>query len=132
MGHLFRSLSWRWKATFGPLLGAVLAAAGALVLTSQAQPAPPIKRFDFSLSAGRLTSGERTVRVTKGDIVELHWRSDRVIELHLHGYDLQVKVGPSGPQIIKFESHATGRFPVEIHGNGGRHTNLIYVEVHPR
>lgn len=132
MGRFFRPVNWRCNATFGPLLGGAIGAASALVLTCQAQPAPPTKRFDFSLSAGRLTSGDRTVRVTKGDIVELHWRSDRVIELHLHGYDLQVKVGPNGPQVMKFESHATGRFPVEIHGSGGRHTNLIYLEVHPR
>ena len=100
--------------------------------TALAQSVAQTKRFNFSLSDGRLTSGERTVRVTKGDRVELHWHSDRTIELHLHGYDLRVQAGPSGPQVMRFESYATGRFPVEIHGSEGRHSNLIFIEVHPR
>jgi hypothetical protein len=43
-----------------------------------------------------------------------------------------VRAAPDTPQVMRFEARATGRFPVEIHGSSGRHTTLIYVEVHPR
>ena len=30
-----------------------------------------------------------------------------------------------------FEARATGRFPATIHGKGGKHVTLFYLEVHP-
>ena len=114
------------------LAGVALSAASVLAQTCLAQSAAPLKRFEFQLAGGRLAAGDKTVRVVKGDTVELRWTSDRAVELHLHGYDLQVRATPDAPQVMRFEARATGRFSVEIHGSSGRHATLIYVEVHPR
>jgi FtsP/CotA-like multicopper oxidase with cupredoxin domain len=116
----------------GLLAGVALSAASVLPQMCLAQSAAPVSRFEFQLAGGRLAAGDKTVRVAKGDAVELRWTSDRAVELHLHGYDVQVRAGPESPKVMRFEAHATGRFPVEIHGSSGRHTTLVYVEVHPR
>jgi hypothetical protein len=54
-----------------------------------------------------------------------------MVTLHLHGYDLEIMAAPGTPQRMAFSAHATGRFPIEIHGSG-RDRTLIHVEVHPR
>lgn len=113
-------------------MGIALWMASALTQACLAQSPAQAKRFEFQLSGGRLASGDKTVRVLKGDTVALHWTSDRAVDLHLHGYDLLVRAAPDAPQIMRFEARATGRFPVEIHGSSGRHITLVYVEVHPR
>lgn len=79
--------------------------------------------------------GPNVVRVTEGQIVELRWSSDEAVELHLHGYDVVAKVKPGAPGVMGFTAHATGRYPVTIHGHshGGGHSEktLLYLEVHP-
>jgi FtsP/CotA-like multicopper oxidase with cupredoxin domain len=93
--------------------------------------AADVRRFEFGVTNGKLTAGERTVRVTRGETVELAWTSSEAAVIHLHGYDLEAAPAPGAPQVMRFVARATGRFPVEIHGSSGRHTTLIYVEVHP-
>lgn len=41
--------------------------------------------------------------------------SDRPIELHLHGYDLEEEIEPGEPAEISFEADLTGRFEIENH-----------------
>ena len=103
--------------------------AAALAAASRAEE---VRRFELRVAEGKLAAGERAVRVKRGDTVELVWSSDRRTALHLHGYDIEVTAHPDAPQTMRFLARATGRFPVEIHGSSGRHTTLIYVEVHPR
>jgi len=69
--------------------------------------------------------------------VEINWRADRPMILHLHGYDIEAAPGPDKPATMTFTARATGRFPIEIHsstaeGKGGRHVTLNHLEVHPR
>jgi hypothetical protein len=60
------------------------------------------------------------------------------VVLHLHGYDIERKVAPGGMAEIVFKAHATGRFPIEVHGESGVHVSqhhhgpLVIVEVYPR
>lgn len=87
--------------------------------------------FDLALVKGRL-AGPDTLRVKRGDRVELRWSSDRPIVLHLHGYDLELKVTPQAPAAMSFAAGLTGRFPVSEHRHGtGHHRALLYLEVHP-
>ncbi len=128
-----RGPHWRAKRSSAVgLLGIALWTTSALPQTCLAQAPSQERRFEFQITGGRLAAGEKTVRVSKGDTVELRWTSDRSVELHLHGYDLKVRATPDAPQVLRFEARATGRFPVEIHGSSGPHITLIYVEVHPR
>jgi hypothetical protein len=87
--------------------------------------------FDLALSAGRLPRGE-TLRVSRGEQVELRWSSDKRVTLHLHGYDIERTVAPQAPAVMAFKADIAGRFPVSEHGGGGRHGRaVVYLEVHP-
>ena len=91
----------------------------------------PIRRFELHIRKGKVILDDQTIRVTQSDHIEVTWSSDKSIELHLHGYDIHTYVAPNSPAIMHFEAHATGRFPVEIHGKS-KHSALIYIEVHPK
>ena len=89
------------------------------------------KIFDLALGGGKL-QGADTVRVQRGDEVELRWTSDRRIALHLHGYDIETTVTPGTPAVMSFQARIAGRFPVSEHGQGSRHERpLLYLEVLP-
>lgn len=88
------------------------------------------RRFELRIENGRLTNAAKTLQVRRGDAVELIWSADRRSVLHLHGYDIEITVDAAKPQTMAFRARATGRFPIEMHG--GRHTVLVYLEVHPR
>jgi hypothetical protein len=92
------------------------------------------KTFDVEIVNGAVV-GSRSARVIQGDTVILRWKSDKPLELHLHGYDVTTQVGPAQPVEMKLQARATGRFPVEIHTKGARnghaHKALFHLEVYP-
>ncbi len=80
--------------------------------------------------------GRHKVVVRQGESVQLIWHSDEAVQLHLHGYDIELDVQPDQPGVMQFNAHATGRYPVTSHGFGashgaGHHQGLLYFEVHP-
>jgi hypothetical protein len=95
-----------------------------------------VARLDLQIENGRLTDSRKAIAVQRYDRVEINWRADRRMTLHLHGYDIEITTGPDKPEAMTFIAHATGRFAIEIHaplGEGkSRHAVLIYLEVHPR
>lgn len=90
-------------------------------------------KFRFVLEEGKLVEGPAVLRVVKGARVELNWRSDRAVEIHLHGYDVLLPVGVGETAAMRLHATATGRFPLSLHGGGGAHSRkpLAYLEVHP-
>jgi hypothetical protein len=104
--------------------------AGLVVVAAGVARAEP-RVFDLTLKDGRLPESQRLLRVRQGDEVTLRWTSDRAFTLHLHGYDLEAKLGPQAPVELRFTARATGRFPLEIHGAGTERT-VGHLEVHPR
>jgi hypothetical protein len=79
------------------------------------------------------TAGRAPVlRLRQGEVVELHWSSDHSMALHLHGYGLEVQTAPSLAGVMSFAARLAGRFPVETHDAQGRHSPVLYLEVHPR
>ena len=104
--------------------------AAAPLLAAAAEP--PSKTFALPIAKGRLDAAQETIRVKKGDKVELRWISDRRIALHLHGYDIETTVTPGTPAAMSFQASIAGRFPVSEHGHGSRHERaLLYLEVLP-
>jgi hypothetical protein len=93
-----------------------------------------IKTFETEIANGAVV-GKKSVRVTRGDTVILRWKSDKPLELHLHGYDVTTRVTPGAPAEMKVSARATGRFPVEVHVVGARgghaHKPIFHLEVYP-
>lgn len=112
-----------------PLLVLLLAAVSPASLSMAAELV-----FDLKIAHGRVADTMRLIRVTEGDIVRLRWTTDRPLVLHLHGYDIEKRVVPGRVTEMAFTAKATGRFPVEIHGQGGGghdEAPLVNVEVYP-
>src|SRR5216683_2104005 len=74
--------------------------------------------FDIRIEQGRIPDTMRLMRVHEGDSVTLRWTSDRPLDLHLHGYDIEQRVAADAVTELKFTASATGRFPIEIHVPG--------------
>lgn len=115
------------------LLGGALIVAltGLQPMPALAAGAPQAKHFAMSLVNGAVAGSSDTIRVKQGDDVELRWSSDKPMELHLHGYDIEVKVTPSAPAVMSFKARIPGRFPIEPHGQGQHPRAVMYLEVLP-
>lgn len=95
----------------------------------------PLKTIELALAGGGLPAHLKNIRVKLGDRVTLLWRSDSPVEIHLHGYDKLLRVTPGSPAPMTFDCHATGRFPITLHGGAaGKHSHkpIAYFEVHPK
>jgi hypothetical protein len=88
------------------------------------------KVFEFTIVHGMLGDEEPTVQVTEGDIVEFRWSSDEELNLHMHGYKIEVDVAPDSPATMRVNAIKTGRFPVLNH-DGSPPNVLLYLEVLP-
>ena len=68
------------------LLGTALAGAtGATIIRAGAAELT----FDYHIERGQVTENTQVIRVKQGDVVKLRWHTDRLIILHLHGYDIE-------------------------------------------
>lgn len=94
--------------------------------------------FHLRIEQGRVAPDMRLIRVKQGDTVRLRWTSDRRIDLHLHGYDIEVRVEPGVAADMTFTARAAGRFPIEEHKGDARagqshgEAPLVRIEVRPR
>ena len=106
------------------------AAATTIVAVGAAEPT-----FDLRIERGRVPESMQVIRVKEGDVVKLRWATDRPITLHLHGYDIEMKIEPGTVGVMEFVARATGRFPVEVHDPAGGHSHgeapLVRIEVYP-
>jgi hypothetical protein len=110
-----------------------LVACGVALVPGIAQAAQ--QTFELRIDHGRVPENMRLIRVLQDDVVTLRWTVDRPVTLHLHGYDIEKHVDPGTVGVMSFEARATGRFPIEVHGAGGKGGSeepLVYVEVYPR
>ena len=83
----------------------------------------------------RQVVGDKVIRLTHEQTVELRWITDEAAELHIHGYDIRFEISPNAPADVNFTAHATGRYAVTSHGfgdeHGHGHETLVYLEVYP-
>ena len=119
------------------IVAAVAALGACLALPLMAggeSPQATARTFELRIAQRRVPPAQRVLRLTEGERVELRWSADEPLVLHLHGYDIETRVAPGKPAITAFAARLTGRFPVEIHGEGGkyRHRAMLHVEINPR
>ena len=74
---------------------------------------PQEQTFDLAIQNGTMTP--REVSVSEGDPVTFQITSDRPLEFHLHGYDLEKEVEANQPAELSFDATMTGRFAIEDH-----------------
>ena len=124
---MVRLVSTRWA------LALLLITAG-----SACVPAAEVT-FDIKIERGRVPDTMRLIRVNEGDVVKLRLTSDQLIDLHLHGYDIEKRVAAGAITEVVFTAYATGRFPIHVHAQGagaGAHAHedapLATIEVYPR
>jgi hypothetical protein len=87
--------------------------------------------LDLAIKDWQLPKAMRTIKVQEGDAVRLRLSADRSMILHLHGYDIEKRVGPGAVAEMAFTANATGRFPLEVHSDE-QQGPIAYVEVYPR
>jgi len=101
-----------------------------LVFPINASLAGEAKVFDLEIVKRQVKGGAQTIRAIVGDDVQLRWRTDEGVEIHLHGYDLKLILKPGAAQTLRVDAKIAGRFPISAHDFG--HKNLAYLEVHPK
>lgn len=113
--------------------GALVAVFSAAAVAAAAPGDVPHKALAFAVANGAVAGVPgNTINVQQGDDVEIRWTGDKPMELHLHGYDIEVKVTPPTPAVMSFKANIPGRFSIEQHGQGpGHHPAVLYLEVHP-
>ncbi len=88
------------------------------------------RTFGLEIRDGKVTAAENTIRVTEGEEVQIDWTTDKAVQLHLHGYDIEARAEPGRGVSMTFQAHTAGRFPIAAHG--AAHGTVIYLEVYPR
>ena len=94
----------------------------AAVPTAQVPPAtsatPAVSApqvYSLVVRKGQRVSGPELIQVHAGDQITLEVTSDQPDELHLHGYDLHLKLLPGEPGRLSFTANHSGRFDYELH-----------------
>ena len=84
---------------------------------------PQDRSIILNIQNSNLSDPSPNLVVTQDDTVSLIMTSDKVVKLHLHGYDLERQIAPGTTETLKFQAAATGSFPITIHtfSNGKKH-----------
>lgn len=83
----------------------------------------------FVVADGAMREGPKGLAVQQGTPLRIIVESDRVDELHVHGYDLTADMAPGRPGRLEFVADEAGRFELELHA---QHLSLGYLVVTPR
>lgn len=97
-----------------------------------APPAPtgPVPQtFELVVKDKKLVSGPQVISVAQDTPVTLRITVDHHDELHLHGYDLTLKLPTAQAAELSFVADRSGRFEYELHHS---HVDLGVLEVQPR
>ena len=94
--------------------------------TTTAEPEGTV--VEVKVVGGRPEGGVQRAAIKLGDTVILRVTSDADDEVHVHGYDLELEVGPTRPGELTFEATIPGVFEVELHDAG---REILKLEVSP-
>ncbi len=97
------------------------------VLRPEKSAVPRERTFDLSIKGGEMSPDE--VSVHEDDRVTLHISSDKPMEFHVHGYDMEQEIKPGAPADLHFRADLTGRFEMEDHES---ERELGVLQVRPR
>ena len=112
----------------------VLAAAALLAGCSHARPTPVSDcsatgpgtvLVTSAVRDGQASPAPHRVPVPMGGTVQVRVSSDRAVEVHVHGYDVEYDAAPGVPTCVSFVADRAGLFDVEAHPD----TLLLQLEV---
>ena len=100
---------------------------------------PQVRAFSVAIRDGVVAQSQRNLSVPHQSPVRIEWSADRLMTVHLEGYNLSVTVRPGAPALMQFKGYATGRFAVHAHdgergassGHAHGRSVLLRLEVHP-
>jgi hypothetical protein len=95
------------------VLGALFAVLHSDEPGGPAAAAPRERTIQLAVEDGAMSPDE--VEAGEGDRVNLLLTSDELVEVHLHGYDLEREIEPGETTTLSFEADLTGRFVIEDH-----------------
>ena len=104
-------------------------------MVKEAAPVIPVevpraeKSFDIVVKDGKLASGPESMKVSVGDQVTLRIQSNANDELHVHGYDLKLRIKAGELAMLQFAATRSGRFELELHR---KHSAAGALEVYPK
>jgi FtsP/CotA-like multicopper oxidase with cupredoxin domain len=102
--------------------------------------APVVREFTITIHDRRVDAVDSTIRVNRGEVVLLRWRTDEQVSLHVHGYDIEATLSPGASNVVRIQAKVAGRFPItahqfgtatESHSSKHREVTLLYLEVLP-
>ena len=109
-----------------PLIAALL---GAAIANAHAED----RVFELQIHGEAATAQSQVFTVRQNDQVTIRVSSDKPVQVHLHGYDIESDVAPNVVTTLRLTATATGRFPIEIHSRQAhKQRPLAYLEVRPR
>jgi heme/copper-type cytochrome/quinol oxidase subunit 2 len=89
--------------------------------------------FELAIHSDAPIAEPAVLAARQNDQVVVRVSSDKPLQVHLHGYDIEKDVVPNVVTPLRFTATATGRFPIEIHSKGpAKHRPVAYLEVRPR
>jgi plastocyanin len=80
---------------------------------------------DVTVANGKVNPSGATVKVKAGQTVLIKAVSDTEDELHIHGYDKELKLTPGKAASVKFTANMKGTFEVETHESGKLVAKLV-------
>ena len=96
--------------------------------TTSAPSEPQLRRYSLAFS-GELYQGPNTLVAYHGDTLWLNVISDHDDAMHVHGYEKHLVLPAGEMTTLEFTADNTGRFMLELHGNGMEFGTL---DVYPR
>lgn len=105
----------------------LLVTAIAVLITRVAHGSEP-QRFFLKIARGKLVEGPKVIRLKRDAAVELNVLSEVADELHVHGYNLTLKLSPNMVSTLRFAAKLTGRFTFEMHKT---HWEVGAFEIYP-
>jgi heme/copper-type cytochrome/quinol oxidase subunit 2 len=88
--------------------------------------------FALEIHSEGPTAKPQVLAVRQNDKVVIRVSSDKPVQVHLHGYDIESDVVPNVVTSLRLTATATGRFPIEIHSKEPLEQRpLAYLEVRP-
>ena len=93
------------------------------------EPPPGPRVETIRIKDGKPAGEVRTLRYERGEVIRLRFSSNAPGEVHIHGYDNEFPVSPSGARVIRFKADLEGIFEVEEHGTGEL---LAKLEIRPK